>query len=121
LKNGKTNTEFTGGCGGGSGWNIEGHALFIALQDAVTKDRHKHASVYHDNDSVRSNTLTFNRELLQLYQRRREQESQDAQGIPKANKPTPKHAMSLNNTFDDFSDSEDEQEYSEVTIETAEV
>ena len=75
----------------------------MILQEAVTTSRKKYAT-QQPGDSVQS-MITFNHELLLCFQQRR----RNGKGqTNKEKKPTPKHAMCLQNTFDDFSDEDDD-------------
>ena len=77
----------------------------MKLQEAVTASRKQYATEQR-GDSVQS-MITFNHELLLCFQQRR----RNGKGqTNKEKKPTPKHAMCLQNTFDDFSDDDDDIE-----------
>ena len=92
---GKTNN------GGGSGWSLAGKQFFDSLQGVVKADREKHSTSAQTGEG-----MTFNKELYQCYQQRRDSErdrslcgSQDKQ----SNKKPPAYQC-----FDEFDDESDE-------------
>jgi hypothetical protein len=97
--------------GGGSGWSPEGKTTFDTLYNTVKEDRIKHAQ-YNVNESA--NAITFNKELLKLYQRRRESEAA-ALHPGKQKNPQKRQSYQCIDEFDDASDTDDEHEYDDTT------
>ena len=77
----------------------------MKLQEAVTASRKQYATEQR-GDSVQS-MITFNHELLLYFQQRH---SRTNGQTSKEKQPTPKHAMYIQNTCDNFSDDDDDIE-----------
>ena len=92
--------------GGGSGWSLEGKQFFDSLQGVVRADRHQHATAGQADGG-----MTFNKELYQRFQLRRDTELYQSQSgnqdKPLKQKPP---AYQCVDEFDDESDEEAEQQ-----------
>lgn len=99
-------TAAHGGSGGGSGWDQEGNKLFNNLLDDVKDDRAQHARNAKAGDAI-----TFNNELYQCYQQRRNREREQTQRVV-TQKSTAERELPIRcfDEFEEFSDTDEEED-----------